>query len=87
MPLSSINTRAVEVVEDWCGVRARPTSKHLSNLWVDNKREPFDDNAKIDLIARLKDEFKGFKLRLKPSSFGSGKIVDVQDLIHHVEGL
>jgi hypothetical protein len=87
MPLSSINTRTVEVVEDWCGAGARPTSKHLDKLWTDNKSEPYDDDAKRDLIAKLKGKFKNFKLHLKPSTFSSTSIVRVQDLIEYIERL
>ena len=65
--MATIKSRTVNIVEAWAGVGAggaRPTNKKLSNLWTANRGLPYDNNAKNDLITRLKAEFVNFNLHL-----------------------
>jgi hypothetical protein len=92
----SDDTRTLDVLEDWCGLRPPNFTKALIDLWEETRNNPrrphtsldFQPDGVEDLIERLKSEFRnppGRRITLTPRSFDpNGRVKTVNDLMDAV---
>lgn len=86
---ASVRLRVYGVLAGWAGVdvaKVPPDTKKTPDLWRQSGSNPqLADGHLADLIGRLKQEFSGAELNLRPGDLRDGGLATIDRLVRHVE--
>jgi hypothetical protein len=85
----SVRRRVYRVLAGWAGVdvgEVPPDTKRTPDLWRQGGTNPqLSDGHLADLVDRLKQEFPGAQLNLRPADLRDGGLATIDKLVRHVE--
>ena len=85
----SVRLRVYRILGQWAGVdvaQVPPDTKRAPDLWRQSGSNPqLADGHLADLVGRLKQEFSGAELNLRPGDLRDGGLATIDRLVRHVE--